>query len=51
MVRVKLMATVFKEKIRTHLDLLSILRFCFGMVSTTGLSLSMRARYNNEIAE
>ena len=26
-------------------------RFCFGMVSTTSLSLSMRGRYNNEIAE
>ena len=27
-------------------------RFCFGMVSTTNrLRLSMRGRYNNEIAE
>ena len=26
-------------------------RFCFGMVSTSSLSLSMRGRYNNEIAE
>ena len=26
-------------------------RFCFGMVSTTCLSLSMRGTYNNEIAE
>ena len=26
-------------------------RFCFGIVSTTSLSLSMRGRYNNEIAE
>ena len=26
-------------------------RFCFGMVSTTSLSLSMRGRYNDEIAE
>ena len=52
MVRVKLMATVFKGKIRTYLDLLSIWqRFCFGMVSTTNISLSMRGRYNNEIAE
>ena len=25
--------------------------FCFGMVSTTSLSLSMRGRYNNEIGE
>ena len=26
-------------------------RFCFGMVSTTSLSLSMRERYYNGIAE
>ena len=26
-------------------------RFFFGMVSTTSVSLSMRGRYNNEIAE
>ena len=26
-------------------------RFRFGMVSTTSLSLSMRGRYKNEIAE
>ena len=26
-------------------------RFCFGMVSTTSLSLSMRGTYKNEIAE
>ena len=26
-------------------------RFCFGMVSTTSLSLSMRGRYKNEITE
>ena len=26
-------------------------RFCFDMVSTTGVSLSMRGRYKIEIAE
>ena len=26
-------------------------RFCFGMVSITSLSLSMRGRYKNETAE
>ena len=37
-----------KNMVRVKLIMATVL---FGMVSTTSLSLSMRGRYNNEIAE